>query len=77
MKKNLSFEEAMDRLEEIIKLLEDGELDLDKALEVFEEGIKVYRYCTKKLEDMEGRVKVIMQQQGGVVEKFDLELEGD
>ncbi len=72
-----SFEEAMDRMEEIIKQLEDGELDLDKCLEVFEEGVRMYRHCTAKLDQAEGKVKVIMQDDGGKVEKFDLELEGD
>ena len=38
MERELSFEEAMDRMEEIIALLEDGELAIDKSLEVFEEG---------------------------------------
>jgi exodeoxyribonuclease VII small subunit len=74
--KNISFEEAMERMEEIIKSLEGGELELDKSLEIFEEGIKMYRYCTKKLEEMEGRVKVIMQQEDAL-EKFDFELEGE
>lgn len=76
MKENLNFEQAMDRMDEIIKSLEDGNLELDKSLEVFEEGIKMYRYCTKKLEDMEGKVKVILQQEGAV-KKVDFDLEGE
>jgi exodeoxyribonuclease VII small subunit len=74
--KNISFEEAMERMEEIVNSLEDGDLELDKSLEIFEEGIKLYRYCTKKLEEMESRVKVIMQREGAL-EKFDFDLEGE
>lgn len=39
-KKNPSFEEALARLEEIVRLLENGEIPLDKSLELFEEGVK-------------------------------------
>jgi exodeoxyribonuclease VII small subunit len=58
-------------------LLEDGELALDKSLEVFEEGIRLYRYLTKKLEKVEGRVRIIMEDQDGAVEKTDLKMKGD
>ncbi|MDD2574143.1 MAG: exodeoxyribonuclease VII small subunit [Bacillota bacterium] len=77
MERELSFEEAMDRMEEIVALLEDGELALDKSLEVFEEGIRLYRYLTKKLEKVEGRVRIIMEDQDGAVEKTDLKMKGD
>ncbi|MGI6703371.1 MAG: exodeoxyribonuclease VII small subunit [Clostridia bacterium] len=76
MERELSFEEAMDRMEEIIALLEDGELAIDKSLEVFEEGIRLYRYLTQKLERVEGRVKLIMEDKDGAVDKSDFEPKG-
>jgi len=45
----IKFEKAMNRLEQIVEELEKGELDIDKSLEIFEEGIKMSRVCSKKL----------------------------
>ena len=47
------FETALKRLEEIVKKLENGELSLDSALELFEEGIKLSRFCHTTLEQAE------------------------
>lgn len=74
---NLKFEEAMKRMEEVVKELEDGELTLDKSLEKFEEGVKLYRYCVQKLEEIEGKVLVIMNDQNGELQKLDLYTEGN
>jgi exodeoxyribonuclease VII small subunit len=73
----LKFEEAMKRMEEVVKELEDGELTLDKSLEKFEEGVKLYRYCVQKLEEIEGKVLVIMNDQNGELQKLDLYTEGN
>ena len=77
MGSEFSFEKAMERMDEIIALLEDGRLDLDKSLEVFEEGIKLYRCLTQRLKEAEGRVKLIMEGQDGIAEEFDFEPEGE
>nr|MBC8286111.1 exodeoxyribonuclease VII small subunit [Nitrospinota bacterium] len=45
----VKFEKAIQRLEKIVDDLETGELDIDKSLEIFEEGIKMSRVCSKKL----------------------------
>ena len=45
----IKFEKAIQRLEKIVDDLETGELDIDKSLEIFEEGIKMSRVCSKKL----------------------------
>ena len=47
---DLSFEEALGRLEEIVKGLESGSAPLDKSLELFEEGVGLVRECNKKLD---------------------------
>lgn len=77
MENGLSFEKAMERMEEIIALLEDGDLDLDKSLEVFEEGIRLYRHLSRKLKEAEGKIKVIMEEQEGEPVQSDIDLEGD
>jgi exodeoxyribonuclease VII small subunit len=77
MDNELSFEKAMERMEEIIALLEDGDLDLDKSLEVFEEGIRLYRQLSRKLKEAEGRIKVIMEEQEGEPVQPGIDLEGD
>lgn len=77
MEKGLSFEKAMERMEEIIALLEDGELTLDKSLETFEEGIVLYKYLTKQLGKAEGRIKLIIEDEDEGIEKTDFELKGD
>ncbi len=73
MEKELSFEEAMEKLEGIIALLEDGELALDESLKIFEEGITLYQTLAKQLEKAEGKVKLIMVDKDGEREKFNFE----
>ena len=62
------FEEAMGRLEELVKKLESGDLALDESLEVFEEGIKLSRWCMKKLEEAERKVEVLLKTEAGELE---------
>ena len=59
------FETALKRLEEIVKKLENGELSLDTALELFEEGIKLSRFCNSKLEQAERRVEIVLKNSSG------------
>ena len=59
------FESSLKRLEEIVKRLENGELPLDSALELFEEGIKLSRFCHTKLEQAERRVEILLKNNSG------------
>ncbi|MBI4011860.1 MAG: exodeoxyribonuclease VII small subunit [Candidatus Rokubacteria bacterium] len=59
------FEEAMARLEQIVHALEAGNLSLDDSLRVFEEGTALLRYCTRRLEETERRIEVLMQDEAG------------
>lgn len=70
-----SFEKAIDDLEKIVKALESGDLPLEKALEKFEAGIKLSRYCTETLDEAEKRITLLMADEAGrIVEKtFDVE----
>lgn len=60
-----SFEEAFSRLEEIVRLLEKGDLPLDESLRLFEEGIQLARLCSAKLDEAEGRVEVLVKLKEG------------
>jgi exodeoxyribonuclease VII large subunit len=59
------FEAAMARLEEIVHALEAGNLSLDDSLRVFEEGTGLLRLCTRRLEEAERRIEILMQDETG------------
>ena len=56
-----NFESALERLEHIVKILEDGDLALNDSLELFEEGVRLSRFCHGKLEQVERRVEVLLK----------------
>jgi exodeoxyribonuclease VII small subunit len=60
-----SFEKAISDLEKIVKALESGDLPLEKALEKFEAGIQLSRYCTETLDEAERRVTLLMADETG------------
>ena len=59
-----SFEECLDRLEKIVAQLEKGDVSLDQALQLFDEGMKLSTSCRKELEDAEGKVEILMKRNG-------------
>jgi exodeoxyribonuclease VII small subunit len=62
----LSFETGLQQLEAIVKEMESGELPLERALELFERGMKLSDACRKQLEEAETRVEVLMKRAGEV-----------
>ena len=56
-----AFESALKSLEEIVFQLESGDLTLDKALELFEQGVKISRFCNGKLEEAERKVETLIK----------------
>lgn len=62
--KNISFEKAMSRLNEIIELLESEQTSLEKSVELFQEGIELSKICNSKLSNIEDRVAKIMSANG-------------
>jgi exodeoxyribonuclease VII small subunit len=66
----ISFEKAMAQLENIVHELETGELPLEEALKQFEEGIKLSKLCTAKLEESEKKIKLLMEQADGSINAF-------
>jgi exodeoxyribonuclease VII small subunit len=61
-----SFEAGLEELEKIVKDMESGELPLEKALELFERGMKLSDTCRKQLEAAETRVEILMKRAGDV-----------
>jgi exodeoxyribonuclease VII small subunit len=71
------FETALKKLEEIVKKLENGELSLDSALELFEEGVKLSRFCHSKLEEAERRVEILLKNDSGQLRAVPFESEDE
>jgi exodeoxyribonuclease VII small subunit len=73
------FESALKSLEEIVAQLEAGDMTLDRALELFEEGVKVSRYCNSKLEEAERKVEVLIKTAEGTLKEmpFSEDVEGN
>lgn len=66
-KKTMSFEASMERLEEVLRLLEDGSASLDDSLALYEEGIGLVRACTERLDKAEQKIKILQMQEDGNV----------
>jgi exodeoxyribonuclease VII small subunit len=60
-----SFEEALQQLEQIVQRLEKGELPLEESLKLYEEGIRLSRFCHGKLEEAEGKIEMLMKDARG------------
>ena len=66
-KKEMTFEASMERLEEVLRLLENGNESLDDSLSLYEEGIALIRACNEKLEKAEQKIKVLQMREDGSV----------
>ncbi|HZT68648.1 MAG TPA: exodeoxyribonuclease VII small subunit [Terriglobia bacterium] len=69
------FEKNLERLDAIVRQLEDADLPLEKALQLYEEGMKLSEVCQKQLQEAEGRIQILMKKAGGkvVAEPFESE----
>ena len=72
MRENMSFEQRMQRLEQIVRAMERGDVALDESLKLFQEGTDLVRSCAKLLDDAELQVKKVMTAPDGspVMEDF-------
>jgi exodeoxyribonuclease VII small subunit len=61
-----SFEASLASLEQIVARLESGELSLERALELFEEGVGLARRCQSQLEDAERKVEMLLRERGEI-----------
>ena len=65
-----TFEQSMKQLERIVQELEEGDLPLEKAIKKFEEGIKLTKLCSEKLDETEKKISVLLKDsQGQIAEK--------
>ncbi len=72
--KNVNLEKALTDLENLVEELESGDLPLEKAMQKFEEGIKLTRSCQKALKDAEQKVEILLKSAGGEsLEDFEAE----
>ena len=68
----MKFEDAMKRLEEIVRFLEGGNADLDSSLSAFEEGVRLVKFCNSELDRAEKRVKLLTFASDGSVSETDM-----
>lgn len=66
---NKSFEELMEKLENIVQELEKGDLNLDDSVAKFEEGMKISKECNKILENSEKRISILLENDGELAEE--------
>lgn len=65
---NLSFEESLEKLEEIVNRLENGDVPLDDAIDEFNEAMQLVKICNKKLEAAEESIAKIVKDNGELIE---------
>lgn len=73
----LGFETALKRLETIVDEMESGEMDLDKMIASFEEGQKLVKFCTAKLNEVEKKIEKIVKDGSGGTAVEPLELSSE
>lgn len=75
-KKSSTFESNMQRLEDIVRIMEVGDVPLEESLKLFQEGAKLVEKCTKQLDEAELQIKKIVTDANGepVEENFNIEL---
>ena len=69
----LSFEDALKRLEETVKVLESGTVPLEESLKLFEEGVALVKLCNGKLDEAEQKVKILRKTGDGEITEEDME----
>jgi exodeoxyribonuclease VII small subunit len=65
---DLTFEECLTRLEQIVGALEGGSLSLEESLRVFEEGVGLARRCARTLDEAERRIELLTKDQAGALQ---------
>lgn len=63
-----TFEQALDELKSIVQALEKGDRPLEESLLLFEKGVNLVALCTRKLDEVEKRVELLVSDQGGILE---------
>lgn len=66
---SITYEQAVAELEEIVKKLEKGELTLDESISCFQRGVELTKYCSKKLDEAERSITMLIEGENGIIEK--------
>jgi exodeoxyribonuclease VII small subunit len=61
------FEDALNKLEKIVSKLEEGDIPLEESLKLFEEGIRLSRFCNHKLDEAEKKVEILLKDKDGLL----------
>lgn len=72
---DMSYEEALKELEEILEALESEDITLEDSLKKFKRGVALYTYCNKILKDIEGEVKILIKDDEGNLDEEDFQME--
>ncbi len=70
---NMSYEEAVKKLEEIVNRLEDTDIPLEESLASFQEGVALSRYCREKLAEIEYKVEYLLKEEQQTLQGLDCE----
>lgn len=68
VKNEMTFEQAMSRLEQIVKLLEGGNVPLEDLIKLFDEGTNLVKLCTERLDKAEEKVRLLQMKDGVLTE---------
>lgn len=66
---DMKFEEGLQRLEQIVGTLDEGEVSVDEALALFKEGLSLTKELSKRLDDIERKVEILVKKENGSVGK--------
>lgn len=72
---DLTYEEALKELEDIVEELEKNQLTLEESLEKFKRGVELYKYCNRVLTQIEGEVKILLKDDYGNLDEDDFFVE--
>ncbi len=64
------FEDALNKLEKIVSKLEEGDIPLEESLRLFEEGIRLSRFCNQKLDEAEKKVEILLKDKDGMLKPY-------
>lgn len=74
-KKNITVEQAVQRMEEIQEIIQKGEISLKESVELFEEAAKLYKFCSESLTALEDRVKILSKSSDGGLEAVPFDID--
>jgi len=77
VKEEETFEKAVKRLEDIVGKLENGEIPLEESLALFEEGVRLSRFCRNKLDEAEKRISLLLKNEAGIFKRAPFSLDSE